>query len=362
MILFLIVLIVVVAAYQNWARKNALSGVAFQSKCTQNLVEAGEEFQLVSTLSNHSRRIIPFLRVEETFPKGTVLTYGKGQQRTDLAGTVKHHYSTYLMPKSQLTRKITLSIPKRGLYYFRGAQISGGDFLGLWEERGNFTAFEEVAVYPKAIPIPHLEDAFGGFLGEVSVRRFMMEDPVLTVGIRDYTGREPLNQISWKHSARRGELQVKQFDYTVEPMVSILLDVSTNSSDNNLLEKCYSLTRSICQQLEQKGIAYDLITNTVPDSQLSKNGEYLAQGLGKSHFKKVLELLGKASYYSGDTFEETVQRLVKKQARSRSAIIVTPQRDESKSHVVRQELVGGSLIILYGEDCHDIPIEPETDL
>ena len=45
-------------------------------------------------------------------------------------------------------------------------------------------------------------DVLSGFLGDVSVRRFIYEDPVLTTGFREYTGREPMKHISWTQSAR----------------------------------------------------------------------------------------------------------------------------------------------------------------
>lgn len=367
MIMFVIAVIAIVAIMQRWSEKNALLGIEYRQESTKKIVEPEESFQLVSTLTNRSNRFVPFLRVVEVFPAQAQVLHGQTRLRVDLMGNVKHHYSTYLMPKSRLERKISLTLPKRGTYYFRGAQIAGGDFLGLREERQNFSGTLEIVVYPKSAPLGHLHEALGGFMGDVSVRRFIMEDPILTVGVRDYTGREPLNQISWKHSARTNQLQVKQFDYTVEPMVSILLDANAldpTKAGDQLLESCYGLVRSVCEQLERKGISYDFMTNVLPENYRTKKEQYLGKGLGKNHLQKVLEILGRASYFSAEKLEDTVEKLILKQARNRSAIVVMPERDAAKEKIAHRlkERIGGSLICFYGEDCHDVYNRVEKDL
>ena len=56
------------------------------------------------------------------------------------------------------------------------------------------------------------------------MNRFIMEDPVLRLGYRDYTGREPIKQISWTQTARMGRMMVSCQDYTVERTVTVMLN------------------------------------------------------------------------------------------------------------------------------------------
>ena len=42
----------------------------------------------------------------------------------------------------------------------------------------------------------------GGFLGELSVNRYLYEDPILTAGYRPYTSGDPMRSIAWKQSVR----------------------------------------------------------------------------------------------------------------------------------------------------------------
>ncbi len=67
----------------------------------------------------------------------------------------------------------------------------------------------------------------GGVIGDISVNRFIFEDPMLTVGFSEYTGREPMRDISWTQSARLGRMMVKNYDHTVDLSVTILLNVQS---------------------------------------------------------------------------------------------------------------------------------------
>ena len=364
--IFLFVLLITLYLIQNWSKKNALKGINFHYKCTKQLVEPDESLEVVTTVLNQSSRLVPFLRLEEALPAETTILQDQILVRTNIAGkSLRHISSVYLMPKSKLERRLAISLPKRGCYLFRGADLTGGDFLGLNEERKTFSSLNEVVVYPKAANMQEVQELLGGFLGDVSVRRFMMEDPVLTAGARDYTGSEPLNQISWKHSARANKLMVKQFDYTLEPMVSVLLDVNMPEGDEGkaqVLEQCFSLTRSVCQQLEQKGIAYDFISNTTAAGVITKQ-QYLTEGLGKAHLSGILEKLGRASYLAGEPFATTAKKLTRRQEKNRSTIIIMPKRDEHKRQFAQQlqKINGGSLIFIYGEEhSDDISIRTET--
>lgn len=350
--LFFVLFIIAIFVLQEWSQKNALKGIDYKYECNKKLVEADEEFLFVSTISNFSRRFVPFLRIEETLPGVTEINQGQAKLRTALTGQQKHLYTTYLTPKSRLKRCLAISIPKRGTYIFSGATVTGGDFLGLNEDTKNFPGQALLVVYPKPANYPGLENMLGGFMGDISVRRFIMEDPILTMGARDYTGREPMSQISWKQTARMGHSMVKVFDYTMEAKVSVMLDLSAHpDSDPSeaTLENCYRLARSVCEELEAKKISYDFITNA---SGIGKT--YIPEGQGPSHFSAIMEKLGRGTLLAVEPFEETALRLSLKQSGDRSTIIIVPEVDATKEQAAtRLQARGGTTIFIKGDDCHD---------
>jgi len=366
MLIFFLVLIIVAYILQQWSLNNALKGISYEYTFTKQLVEPEEQIELISTVTNHSSRFVPFVELEEKFPVKVNLLQEGVNLRMDLMRNVSLASSVYLMPKSLLERRTLISFSQRGTYAFRGAKLSGGDFLGLSEKIESFPSFKEVVVYPKAVSLNQVDQMLGGFLGDVSVKRFMMEDPILTVGSREYTGREPLKQISWKQSARRNRLMVKQYDYTSDPVVSVLLDINVSNNvksevNFHLIEQCFSITRTVCQFLEQKGIAYDFISNASTTNFLHRQN-YLEKGLGKAHFRKTLEILGRSSVVATEPFFTTLKTLCQKNENNQSVIIITPFRDVEKQRFTQVLMKrDGTFTIIYGEEFDDFSNRTETN-
>lgn len=93
------------------------------------------------------------------------------------------------------------------------------------------------------------------------------------------------------------------------------------------LEKCFSMVRSVCEELERKRIPYDFYTNGVIAGAMG-NWRSVEEGLGAGHLNTVLEGLGRMTY---DCREETVtfySRILKGSRGGRSFLLVAPERTE----------------------------------
>ena len=322
MTIFIFVLIILAYFVEKWSLDYALKGVVFHYQPSLVLAAPDEEFAILSSLSNHSFRFIPFIRVEEYLPFGLVVHDHSVQTAAGSSEYNKLSYTTYMMPCAGLRRRVMASIPDRGRYIFPGAHLSGGDFLGLNEERQRVSLFAEVVIYPRESENRKLEDVMGGFLGDFSVRRFIMEDPVLTAGFRAYTGREPMKAISWPQSARMAEIMVKQYDYTTEASATVLLNVECAEEDKEQrIETCYRLTRTVCRILEERKIKYDFYTNATTSGAIA-DWAYIGEGLGEKHYFTIMEGLGRASYRFTEPFSAMVKRM--KSRGVKALIVITP--------------------------------------
>ena len=356
MTIFIIIFMIVIAIVQFWSTNNALKGIKYDYRFSKKLIEIGEMTELISTVTNESRRFVPFIRMVESLPKGVRTLNRKVYIREDLMGLghLSYNSSVYLLARSKLQRKLKVTFDKRGRYVFRGAELRGGDFLGLTDKREKFMELRELIVYPKKIETPHLQEILGGFLGDISVRRFIMEDPILTIGTREYTGREPLKQMSWKHTARTNQMMVKKFDYTTEMVVTVFLDISVvkeKTLTSEQFENCFSLARTVCQFLDQKKIPFEYLSNAIIEGS-DLDERRLIQSLGKAHLRAILEQLGRAGYGTRETYESVIGKLLLNQEQNRSTIIITPQRDPVKHRLAAKlkEKTTGALIFIYGED------------
>lgn len=349
-LIFLAVLVLVAAALQWWSNRRGLQALEADIRPAPALVEPDEEFETVLTLANRGRLLLPFLRYRVAVPKGFtvhvdsshIYTYTGYMEKSYVTGT------TWLGPRQRLEKRFPVSAAKRGCYWFNELVVYGGDFLGLREQPRTFDCVREVVVYPRAASKQEIAQVFGGFLGELSVRRFIQEDPVLTLGCREYTGREPMKTISWTQSARRGELMVKKFDYTLEPSVSVILNVESAAEDReDRLERCFSLTRAVCEALEDKGVKYDFRMNALTVGSL-REAEYFSEGLGSGHYYGILEYLGRAACLPRLSCRAMLEKAERSTAAGRGIVFITPGDDPETEAAARRLAgrTGGTLLIL----------------
>lgn len=329
----LLIGVVLVALLQLFVPERAMEHLDADRYPESLLAEPGEPLTVQVEVKNNSRRLFPFVAVAMRIP------FAQESAVED---------SFWLGPRKARTSQFPVTIPKRGRYVLEDMRLRCGDFLGMKEYIRTCGSYREIIVAPKALPTARLDVLMGGFLGDVSVNRFILEDPVLTLGYREYTGTEPMKRISWAQSARHGNLMVKKNDFTVEPSVSILLNVQTDlERPAEALEACYSLARTLCQILENRGVRYSFTSN----GQLlgyKDTGAGVA-GLGQRHFSAILETLGRSA---GSAAVPLPLMLEKELQRPESCgrILITPGGSEADSRLLARLRENGPLTVLKGTE------------
>jgi len=353
MLAFVIVLVVLAAAAQYWSLRHALDGVEHHAAPDRKLAEPEESFSLISTVTNRSRRFIPYVLVSQVVPHELSSLDTRANIQTRGQGYNALCYTLWLMPRQTWRQSLPVSISKRGRYVFLDATLHGGGFLGLDETVEYVHQYEEMVIIPARCQAPKLEATLGGFLGDRSVDRFILEDPVLTLGFREYTGREPMKSISWTQSARSGQLMVKKYDYTLELTATVLLNIETDRTTGweDRLEACFSLTRTVCETLEEKRIPYRFVTNAGAAGALSQWSQ-VSDGLGGVHLSTILEGLGRATYDPLKPFAFTLDQTARHAEQGRTHILITPQRqgDWLPALGKLEQLSGSPALILTPEE------------
>jgi len=304
----LLAIVLLAILFQYLSLKHALEDLHYNFEPSKLLSAPEEVFDMVTSLHNNSRRFVPYVRMIESMPNSaTVHLKGAVIEEYKFMKELWHISKVFLMPKNTVVRKLPISFAVRGRYTFSGCELKVGDFLGLKEESTRINTRCEVVVYPKAADFNYAITQLGGFFGDMSVKRFIIEDPILTAGFAEYTGREPMKAISWPQSAKSGRMMVKTFDYTTELSVSLVLNIDGSEED---IEKSLSLTHTVCRILERKRIKYNFYSNLIPEG--AKNAwTYIAEGLGSRHFQLILEGLGRATYKSTESLDNLLARVPK---------------------------------------------------
>ena len=353
---------------ERYYLQNGLSRIYYDVSVSQALLEPEEEFIIRSTIENHKPLFLPYLSMEESLPYEIQISETEQVDRDStglqvFTNTTSAQYeqirnaylksSFYLMPNQKFTREVRASLPCRGRFLFRGCNLHGGDFLGLSDSDRSFPTTREVVVMPKRAPIPDIGRLVGDFLGDLSVNRFIFEDPMLTIGFSEYTGREPLRDISWSQTARMGRTMVKNYDHTVDLSLTILLNVqsaNSNPDDDQAVETCISMVRSLCETLEEQHIKYSFLTNAIPVGMIGGTDE-IEQGNGNRHFFAMMEMLGRLTSIGAKPFSNTILRACRTSEQGRHHILVTPDRNPEWAEPMRllEKLSDGHILTLTPE-------------
>ena len=340
-IVIVILAVALLALLEKYWLPAAMRALRCSCRCSHVLAQTGEELTLVSCAENAGRLPIPFLRLHQELPgEATILEPEKWVSRFCRHGGKWWHIEEKfsLRPRQSAQKRVRFSLPARGAYTVCKGRLSVGDLLGFREVEFRWEP-NTVVIMPDRSQNCRALDAAGGFLGDISVRRFILEDPILTVGFRDYTGREPMKSISWTRTAMTGSLQVKQFDHTSEQTAVVLLNVRGTSGE--LLEECFRLTRSVCEQLEEKKIPFSLRTNGNLPGPVGKLF-FVQEGLGENHLNTILYGLGRADATSFYSFRTLVRQTLKNRKHTDAYIVITPPLEPQDKPVLADLEAAGS--------------------
>ncbi len=279
--------------------------INYQYSFDTELAEPGEKIAFNDRLLNNWFLPIVYISFAISLPEGAVIT---GQKNNHGA------YRLCLLPHHSSLHTTTFALPKRGIY--RGGRyfLETGDFLGFKSRVRSGKIAGNITVMPRKCEDELLIQTLGGYIGDISVRRFIIEDPVLSLGFREYTGREPMKKISWSQSARAGKLVVKNNDFTVDVNVAVVLNMAFGTVKEK--EKSLEIVRTVCEELEAKRIPYEFMSN----GDISNRKE----GFGRKHLSAIMMDLGRSELFSINSFDTLIERCIRDRKNNRSYIIITP--------------------------------------
>ena len=227
-IFWICVLSVAVAALQSLAfRFFNLRGVRYERRFDRMTAQEGDRVALIEVIRNKKLMPVPWIRVESRISSDLRFTGSRGEER-EIDAERYHRSLFYLSPYTQITRRHEIVCEKRGFYQAGSVALTAGDLLGVAQRTRQLSIPCALTVYPRLLSDDELDAPAARWQGELPVRRWILPDPFLMAGIRDYRAGDPMRDVHWKASARTLQLQVKQFDPTVDPKVLVILNVQNS--------------------------------------------------------------------------------------------------------------------------------------
>ena len=317
----LICSVILLAILEGLSRRDDLRELIAEFRIDSELTEPGEEVTLRYTVQNNSRWPVLYaaltLQIEPGIRVCEDEAWLQRNTRRDRMGTqIRRHF--FLMPRKKTSGRLRVCCTRRGQYRIGRYYLMRGDFMGLDPVLRSGDLGLRLICTARRCEIPAPE-TLGGVMGEVPVRRFILDDPCMLRGYREYTGREPMKQISWMQTAKTGQLMVRQNDFIIDRNVSILLNME--AAPEAALERCLELLRTVCEELEAQRVPYALFTN---GDVFSVN-----EGLGRNHVLYIQRRIGLSRLICYLSFSRLVDQYVYRPRDNSSCIVITPGRLEN---------------------------------
>ncbi|MFD0868247.1 Uncharacterized conserved protein (some members contain a von Willebrand factor type A (vWA) domain) [Chlamydia abortus] len=256
----LFVSFIVVLAQSFLYKRKALKHLSVGRSFNKAAVFEGEEVQLVERIANRKWLPVPWLKLESLihanlqFQKQYNLNISGGQM-------FQNHSSLFsLMPYTQITRRHYIRCMKRGAYSLDTATLTCGDLLGMQSVFKTVPVSAQLLVYPKTVPMEEIPLPYRSWQGDLLVRRWIMEDPFMINGVREYRYGDSMKDVNWKATARVGTLQVHNRGFTADHrlMICVNFEVSEEMwnavTDPELIERGISYAATLAEDGIRQGM------------------------------------------------------------------------------------------------------------
>lgn len=228
----LILTAVLVAQYQVY-KQLGLKNIEYKLTIGSDEAFEGEEIEIVEEISNNKWLPLPWMRSEICCSRwlafyGNSQNVAKDAQKGFVAGV-------FMLKGHQKLRRVwKVKLEKRGVFTIEDITLSVSDLFGLTKPSCMIKIKEQICVLPSPCEMEIPELSKEQFIGENTVRRFILPDPFLISGAKEYTGREPMNRIHWAQSARTGGLMVYNNEFSTERRMLIVFNLQRMEADENV--------------------------------------------------------------------------------------------------------------------------------
>ncbi len=266
-----------------------------------------DEIEIVEEIENAKR--LPLVWARSEISCSPYLTF-KGQQTirnedNEQRGLISGIF--VLRGYRKCKRVWRVRCEKRGIMTIENATLTISDLFGLAKQTKVFKTFDSVRVLPT--PADMETGAMSGdlFIGNMQVRRFMLPDPFMISGAREYTGREPMNRIHWKQTAHTGKIMAYQNEFTTERRVLIMLNLQRGAA------YCQSVSeRTLDLQIKSAAFMLDYCQNMGAECAFAANCSenlLIPAASGGEHTLEILRRLAELEPLCGERMDDFFAKL-----------------------------------------------------
>lgn len=347
-------MIVLIGAANSYYLKYIGEGLLFENKRERNRFFIGDHGEWTLSLAN---RGLPIMKAYLTvyFDHAVLPASGEyhvHQSKVDVSLPISVGRNEKILVKIPFTAR------RRGLSRIRKMELHIPHFFGFGDA---ILEFEEVInmeaiVYPKTITVIGLDKHKSVKPGTSPSWFSVFEDNMGPIGTRDYLPTDSFNRINWKASARRMNLQTKEFERINEAGAVIFVNVVDGFSVTDQLEFLMSSAAEMAYFFHRSNIPYSLCLNirsagTAPFT-------YLPLGSGRDHLQKFLGILAIADHHSPTIPYDSMMFFYKRHIQQAPVMVHCGIRLESSDKYFRDFQRNGTLILSLEHKQESAYLEP----
>ncbi|MEJ8306843.1 DUF58 domain-containing protein [Saccharibacillus sacchari] len=309
---------------------------------------------MIEIIENDKRLPVAWLRLESEFP-ASFRFRGQPSQKMELGSVYQTHTSGFaLMPRRRVIRRHFLTCEGRGVFQLSTVFMTSGDLFGFIQQARSETIQTPLIVYPALLQNTQLPLSWHNWQGDLSVRRWIMEDPFLIEGSREYAAGDPMNRIDWKASARTGGLQVYKQGYSADPNVMIVLDIGKvivglqGGGGEAEAEHAISFAATCATHLIASGVPVGFVHNAH-----SLNERRIPSGSGTVQRQLVMEAMAGMRLQSKITLSDCLMEEAKhhRQGLAKDYLVITNANPASIGQACKQlEHLGHRVSVIHPAD------------
>lgn len=306
----------------------SLRGVRYSRSFNKNRCYAGDDLELIEVIENDKRMPIPWIRLESEFP--AVFRFrGTASLKLEMGSVYQTHTSGFtIMPRRRVKRRHFVTCEGRGIFRLSTVFMTSGDLFGFVRRSRSQHIKAPLVVYPRLLEERKLSRDWSSWQGEFAVRRWILPDPFLIEGSREYAPGDPMNRIDWKASARTGGLQVYRQGHSADPQVMIVLDIGSvipglkNGGGEAEAEHAISLAATIAHRLIAEGVPVGFTHNAHTLSM-----PRIPSGGGAAHLHLMLEAMSGIRLKRQRTLSECLMAEAKEMGQRRDYMVIGMSRE-----------------------------------
>ncbi len=323
-----VIALLLILAFVLWFQLQVFCTFAFYKlkyRCEFSVNEAheGDTISVVETIYNGKLLPVPWLRADIHTSRWL-----------DYAGTCsvvaqenRHVTSSFVLKSYQkTTRRWRLKCLKRGIFLTENVTLVSGDLLNFNTVSIAVPVKAELTVYPEIVDLDNLFIPVNLLQGDRVVNRWVIDDPFLVSGARDYRPGDPLNRMHWPASAKSGRLMIRKNEFTSQQNMVLLLNMQSqlyeyyDTINKTAAELGIKVAATLLDMALREGTPVRFITNgcTCVDA---KQPIITGEAADKDHITSIFRILAGLQMKNVKDFELILEDVSEDISNSDAAII-----------------------------------------